>query len=151
MNSISTKNIEELTFLIFCKSFYFVSGEKTNSESEYWKLIIDAEINVRKFLISKNISVIKQEEFSFASIADGLLLGTKVRTVQAHYGIFISGQPFEDLSIKELERKYQKALQISERIVIMGCHNKESPLLERKPNSMRSDGTSGALRTAKPA
>tara|TARA_B100000745_G_scaffold198293_1_gene130756 strand:- start:215 stop:1006 length:792 start_codon:yes stop_codon:yes gene_type:complete len=120
-----TKNIEELTFLIFCKSFYFVSGEKTNSESEYWKLIIDAEINVRKFLISKNISVIKQEEFSFASIADGLLLGTKVRTVQAHYGIFISGQPFEDLSIKELERKYQKALQISERIVIMGCHNKE--------------------------
>ena len=120
-----TKNIEELTFLIFCKSFYFVSGEKTNSESEYWKLIIDAEINVRKFLISKNISVIKQEEFSFASIADGLLLGTKVRTVQAHYGIFISGQPFADLSIKELERKYQKALQIAERIVIMGCHHKE--------------------------
>ena len=120
-----TKNIEELTFLIFCKSFYYVSGEKTNSESEYWDLIINAEISVRKFLISKNISVIKQEDFSFAAIADGLLLGKKVRTVQAHYGIFISGQPFENLSIKELERKYQKALQVAERIIIMGCHKKE--------------------------
>ena len=39
-----TKNIEELTFLIFCKSFYYVSGEKTNSESEYWDLIINANI-----------------------------------------------------------------------------------------------------------
>ncbi len=119
------KNIEELTFLIFCKSFYFISGDKTNSESEYWNLIIEAEISVRKFLISKNISVTQQEEFSYSAIADGLLLGKKVRTVQAHYGIFICGEKFEGLSIKELERKYQKALQIAERIIIMGCHNRE--------------------------
>ena len=119
------KSIEELTFLIFCKSFYYISGNKTNSESEYWNLIIEAEINVRKFLISKNISVTQQEEFSFAAIADGLLLGKRVRTVQAHYGIFMCGQKFEGHTIKELERKYQKALQIGERIVIMGCHNRE--------------------------
>ena len=119
------KSIEELTFLIFCKSFYYISGKKTNSESEYWNLIIEAEINVRKFLISKNISVTQQEEFSFAAIADGLLLGKRVRTVQAHYGIFMCGQKFEGHTIKELERKYQKALQIGERIVIMGCHNRE--------------------------
>ena len=48
-----------------------------------------------------------------------------MRTVQAHYGIFICGKKFEGHSIKKLERKYQKALQISERIVIMGCHNRE--------------------------
>ena len=119
------KSIEELTFLIFCKSFYFISGNKTNSESEYWNLIIEAEINVRKFLISKNIIVTQQEEFSFSAIADGLLLGKKVRTVQAHYGIFMCGQKFEGHTIKELERKYQKALQIAERIIIMGCHNRE--------------------------
>lgn len=119
------KSIEELTFLIFCKSFYFINGDKTNSESEYWNLIIEAEVNVRKFLISKNISVTQQEEFSFSAIADGLLLGKKVRTVQAHYGIFMCGQKFEGHSTKELERKYQKALQIGERIVIMGCHNRE--------------------------
>ena len=119
------KSIEELTFLIFCKSFYYISGNKTNSESEYWNLIIEAEINVRKFLINKNISVTQQEEFSFAAIADGLLLGKRVRTVQAHYGIFMCGQKFEGHTIKELERKYQKALQIGERIVIMGCHNRE--------------------------
>ena len=35
------------------------------------------------------------------------------------------GQKFEGNSTKELERKYQKALQIAERIVIMGCHNRE--------------------------
>ena len=119
------KSIEELTFLIFCKAFYFISGEKTNSESEYWNLIIEAEIEVRKFLINKDISVTQQEEFSYAAIADGLLLGKKVRTVQAHYGIFICGQKFDGLSTKELERKYQKALQIGERIIIMGCHNRE--------------------------
>ena len=119
------KSIEELTFLIFCKAFYFISGEKTNSESEYWNLIIKAEIELRKFLINKCISVTQQEEFSYSAIADGLLLGKKVRTVQAHYGIFICGQKFEGNSIKELERKYQKALQIAERIIIMGCHNRE--------------------------
>ena len=48
-----------------------------------------------------------------------------MRTVQAHYGIFICGQKFDGLSTKELERKYQKALQIGERIIIMGCHNRE--------------------------
>ena len=121
----SYKSIEELTFLIFCKAFYYISAEKTNSESEYWNLIIEAEINVRKFLISKNIVVKQQEEFSFSAIADGLLLGKRVRTVQAHYGIFICGQKFDGKSIKELERKYQKSLQIAERIVIMGCHNRE--------------------------
>ena len=119
------KNIEELTFLIFCKSFYYIAGDKTTSESEYWNLIIEAEIKLRKFLINKNITVKQQEEFSYAAIADGLLLGKKVRTVQAHYGIFICGKKFEGLTIKELERKYQKALQIAERIIIMGCHNRE--------------------------
>ena len=55
------KSIEELTFLIFCKAFYFISGEKTNSESEYWNLIIKAEIELRKFLINKCITVTQQE------------------------------------------------------------------------------------------
>ena len=34
-------------------------------------------------------------------------------------------QSFEKRNKTELERKYQKALQIAERIVIMGCHNRE--------------------------
>jgi len=120
-----TKNIEELAFLIFCKSFFIVRGDKTHSESEYWDLIIEAEIKLRKFLIAKNIVVNKQEEFCYSSIADGLQLGKKVRTVQAHYGIYICGIAFENQENKELERKYQKALQISERIIIMGCHKNE--------------------------
>ena len=117
-----------LVFIAFTLFQWMVkcnSPEKSNSESEYWNLIIEAEINVRKFLISKNINVTQQEEFSFSAIADGVLLGKKVRTVQAHYGIFMCGKKFEGHSVKQLERKYQKALQIGERIIIMGCHNRE--------------------------
>ena len=76
-------------------------------------------------MIAKNIVVHKQEEFCYSSIADGLQLGKKVRTVQAPYGIYICGIAFENQENKELERKYQKALQISERIIIMGCHKNE--------------------------
>ena len=112
----SYKSIEELTFLIFCKSFDYISGEKTHSESEYWNLIIKAEISVRRFLISKNISISQQEEFSFSAIADGLLLGKRVRTVQAHYGIFICGQKFDGKSTKELERKYQNLFKLQKEL-----------------------------------
>ena len=52
----------------------------------------------------------KQENFELSLIADGMLAGKEIRTLQAHYGISLCGEVFQTHSVVESERKYQKAL-----------------------------------------
>ena len=61
-----------------------------------------------------------------ALVADGMLAGQKIRTLQAHYGISISGFVFQNHSPDENERKYQKAIKIAERLAMLGCSNRDS-------------------------
>ena len=114
-------NGKERVFLAFCKSFMEVSGEVTKSESDYWDIALDAEAKVRGFLIDNNIQLIKQDDFQLSLIADGMLAGKEIRSMQAHYGISLCGEAFKMQSPSECERKYQKAIQITERLAAMGC------------------------------
>ena len=114
-------NDKEKIFLTFCKSFVEVSGEPTQSESDYWDIALMAEANVRAFLVDNNIQLIKQDDFQLSLIADGMFAGKEIRSMQAHYGISLCGQIFETQTLEECERKYQKAIKITERLAVMGC------------------------------
>ena len=114
-------NDKEKIFLTFCKSFVEVSGEPTQSESDYWDIALMAEGNVRAFLVDNNIQLIKQDDFQLSLIADGMFAGKEIRSMQAHYGISLCGQIFETQTLEECERKYQKAIKITERLAVMGC------------------------------
>ena len=65
--------------------------------------------------------MVKQEEFNLSLIADGMLAGKQIRSLQAHYGISLCGEAFKAQTSVENERKYQKAIKIAERISVMGC------------------------------
>ena len=112
---------KEQVFLAFCMAFEVVSGETTRSESDYWDVALKAETKIREYLVENSIQIIKQDEFDLSIIADGMLTGREIRTVQAHYGILICGTAFEEHDLDESERKYQKAIRISERLAVMGC------------------------------
>ena len=114
-------NDKEKIFLTFCKSFVEVSGEPTQSESDYWDIALMAEANVRAFLVDNNIQLIKQDDFQLSLIADGMFAGKEIRSMQAHYGISLCGQIFQTQTLEECERKYQKAIKITERLAVMGC------------------------------
>ena len=114
-------NDKEKIFLTFCKSFVEVSGEPTQSESDYWDIALMAEASVRAFLVDNNIQLIKQDDFQLSLIADGMFAGKEIRSMQAHYGISLCGQIFETQTLEECERKYQKAIKITERLAVMGC------------------------------
>jgi len=114
-------NDKEKIFLTFCKSFVEVSGEPTQSESDYWDIALMAEASVRAFLVDNNIQLIKQDDFQLSLIADGMFAGKEIRSMQAHYGISLCGQIFQTQTLEECERKYQKAIKITERLAIMGC------------------------------
>ena len=114
-------NDKEKIFLTFCKSFVEVSGEPTQSESDYWDIALMAEASVRAFLVDNNIQLIKQDEFQLSLIADGMFAGKEIRSMQAHYGISLCGQIFQTQTLEECERKYQKAIKITERLAVMGC------------------------------
>ncbi len=114
-------NDKEKIFLTFCKSFVEVSGEPTQSESDYWDIALLAEARVRAFLVNNNIQLIKQDEFQLSLIADGMFAGKEIRSMQAHYGISLCGQIFQTQTLEECERKYQKAIKITERLAVMGC------------------------------
>ncbi len=118
-------NIYEKLFLSFCLAFNYVSGELTNSETEFWNLTIDAEKKVRNFLFEKEITIPQQEEFIFSTLSDGLSKGRVIRPVQTNYGIAICGENFTKNSGDINERKFQKALQVIERIAAMGVTNTE--------------------------
>ena len=114
-------NDKEKIFLTFCKSFVEVSGKPTQSESDYWDIALMAEASVRAFLVDNNIQLIKQDDFQLSLIADGMFAGKEIRSMQAHYGISLCGQIFETQTLEECERKYQKAIKITERLAVMGC------------------------------
>ena len=123
LGSLAWKSADarEQVFLAFCMAFQDVSGEKTNTESEYWDLALASEARIRGYLVENKIQVVKQGDFDLSVIADGMLAGTKVRTLQAHYGISLCGDVFSTHTRDENERKYQKAIRVAERIAVIGC------------------------------
>ena len=68
----------------------------------------------------------KQPEFELSLIADGMLAGRKIRSLQANYGISLCGPVFETHSRLENDRKYQKAVKIAERLAILGCSSRDN-------------------------
>jgi hypothetical protein len=121
-----TATPKEQVFLSFCMAFVEVSGETTRSESDYWDIALKAETKIREYLVENAIQVVKQDEFNLNVIADGMLTGREIRTVQAHYGILLCGTAFEEHDLDESERKYQKAIRIAERLAVMGCSPKDN-------------------------
>jgi superfamily II DNA or RNA helicase len=119
-------NVKEQVFLAFCKAFLEVSGEPTQSESEFWDVALIAEGSIRGYLVENDFQLAKQEEFQLALIADGMLAGKEIRTLQAHYGISLCGEVFKTHTVVEAERKYQKALKIAERLAVMGCSSRDN-------------------------
>ena len=119
-------NAKERVFLAFCKAFAEVSGEVTQTESDYWDTALAAEAGIRAYLVEKNIQIVKQGEFDLALIADGMLAGKEVRSLQAHYGISLCGTVFQTHTLAESERKYQKAIKIAERLAILGCSSQDN-------------------------
>jgi len=107
-------------------AYQLVSCEQTNTESDYWDLALEAEAAIRGYLVENQIQVVKQEEFDMSLVADGMLAGTKIRTLQAHYGISLCGTVFQDHTRDENERKYQKAIRVAERISMIGCSARDN-------------------------
>ena len=118
-------NVYEKLFLSFCLAFDFVSGEMTSSEHEFWNLTLDAEKKVRQFLFEREITIPEQEEFIFTNLSDGLSKRRVIRPVQTNYGVALCGENFANNSLDVNERKFQKALQVIERIAAMGVTNTE--------------------------
>ncbi len=118
-------NIYEKLFLSFCLAFDFVSGDMTASEHEFWNFTLDAEKKVRQFLFEREITIPQQEEFIFTTLSDGLSKGRVIRPVQTNYGIALCGENFVKNANDVNERKFQKALQVIERIAAMGVTNTE--------------------------
>ncbi len=117
---------KEQVFLAFCMAFTEVSGEKTQSESDYWDAALAAEARIRSYLVENKFQIVKQEDFDLSDIADGMLAGTKVRTLQAHFGISLCGDVFNNHSVTECDRKYQKAIKIAERLAMIGCSSQDN-------------------------
>ena len=112
---------DELIFLAFCKAFSLVSGAPSSSDSEFWHFALQGEAAIRHFLVENRIQIVKGEEFEHAVLVDGLMHGRRIRALQANHGILLCGELFTECSEEELERKYQRALQIIERLSVMGC------------------------------
>ena len=87
---------------------------------------MDGEADLREFLVKNKIQIVKQEEFDHAILVDGLMHGRRIRALQSNHGILLCGQQFDELQEEELERKYQRALQIVERITVMGCSSQDN-------------------------
>ena len=121
-----TATTDEQTFLIFCHAFLEVTGAPTKSESDYWEVALEAEAKTRAYLLENQYRVTQKEEFDLSLISDGLISGRKIRSLQANYGISQCGAMFEDNDREENERKYQKAIKITERLVMMGCSDKDN-------------------------
>ena len=117
---------KEMVFLAFCMAFSEVSSEATNSESEFWDVALDTEAKIRAYLVDKKIQIVKQDDFQLTLIANGMLAGKQIRTLQSHYGISLCGNILADHSDIEIERKYLKALRIAERLAVMGCSSRDN-------------------------
>lgn len=134
---------KEQVFLAFCLAFVEVSGEPTQSESDYWDAALAAETRIRAYLAENKFQIVKQETFDLSLIADGMLAGKKIRTLQAHYGISLCGTVFQTHTQAESERKYQKALKIAERLAMMGCSSQDNlPYFNAADHLAQHDGAS---------
>ena len=125
-NAWKSANGKEQVFLAFCMAFAEVSSEMTNGESEYWDATLAAEARIRAYLVERNIRILKQEDFDLGYIANGMMTGKEIRTLQAHYGISLCGTVFQTHSPAENGRKYQKAIKIAERLAILGCSSRDN-------------------------
>ncbi len=121
-----TASVDEQIYLLFCMAFVAVSGEETKSESDYWDAALAAERDIRAYLIDNEIQIVKQLDFDLDGIADGLNTRRKIRTLQANYGISLCGPSFDECSRSECERKYQKAIKITERLATLGCSTQDN-------------------------
>ena len=125
-NAWKSANGKEQVFLAFCMAFAEVSSEMTNGESEYWDATLAAEARIRAYLVERNIQILKQDDFDLGYIANGMMAGVEIRTLQAHYGISLCGTVFQPHSPAENGRKYQKAIKIAERVAILGCSSRDN-------------------------
>jgi len=125
-NAWKSANGKEQVFLAFCMAFAEVSSEMTNGESEYWDATLAAEARIRAYLVERNIRILKQDDFDLGYIANGMMTGKEIRTLQAHYGISLCGTVFQTHSPAENGRKYQKAIKIAERLAILGCSSRDN-------------------------
>ena len=125
-NAWKSANGKEQVFLAFCMAFAEVSSEMTNGESEYWDATLAAEARIRAYLVERNIQILKQDDFDLGYIANGMMAGKEIRTLQAHYGISLCGTVFQTHSPAENGRKYQKAIKIAERLAILGCSSRDN-------------------------
>lgn len=121
-----TASKAEQVFLAFCMAFRDVSGEPTQTESDYWDVALEAEAKIRGYLAEKDFHIVAQPEFDLSLIADGMFAGKKIRTLQAHYGISLCGTVLQTETREECERKYQKAIRIAERLAVIGCSGREN-------------------------
>jgi len=117
---------KEQVFLAFCMAFKEVSGEPTKSESDYWDATLAAEAVIRGYLVKNKFQIVKQDDFDLSHIADGMLAGTVVRALQSHYGISLCGDVFKNNSDSECDRKYHKAINIAERLAMIGCSSQDN-------------------------
>jgi superfamily II DNA or RNA helicase len=117
---------KEQVFLAFCMAFAKVSSDKTKSETDYWDATLTAEAQIRAYLVENNFQIEKHEDFDLADIADGMLAGTVIRSLQAHYGISVCGPVFISHTVSECDRKYHKAIKIAERLAMIGCSTKDN-------------------------
>ncbi len=121
-----TATEDEQVFLAFCMAFRDVSGEPTQTESDYWNIALEAEAKLRGYLVESKIQIVARPEFNLSLIADGMFAGTQIRTLQAHYGISLAGSMFETHTREECERKYQKAIRITERLAAIGSSSRDN-------------------------
>ncbi len=117
---------KEQVFLSFCMAFALVSADKTQSESDYWDATLATEAHIRAYLVENNFQIVKHEGFDLADIADGMLAGTVIRSLQAHYGISVCGTAFINHTVSECDRKYHKAIKIAERLAMIGCSKQDN-------------------------
>ena len=116
----------EKIFLAFCMAFAWASAEKTESDSEFWDHVVETETEIRAHLVKRKIQMTKQNRFDISTLSDAMLAGRHIRTVQAHYGIYLCGDVLENSSSLEIERKYSKAVKVAERLAVMGCSARDN-------------------------
>lgn len=119
-------NKAEQVFLAFCMAFREVSGAPTKTDSDYWDAALAAEAKIRGYLVENGIQFVARPDFDLSVIADGMFAGTQIRTLQAHYGIFLCGSVFNTHTREECERKYQKAIRIAERLAVIGSSGRDN-------------------------
>ena len=126
-NAWKSASGKEQVFLAFCMAFAEVSSELTSGESEFWDATLAAEARIRAYLVERSIRILRQDDFDLSYIADGMVAGKKIRTLQAHYGISLCGIVFKTNSPAEIGRKYQKAIKVAERLSMLGCSSQDNP------------------------